>query len=133
MARCRWIVERCSFWGYKYKDQAVDIGGDRRISGLCMNLTLRDEDRRAVDLILDRSPKAAGNGSGQTVYATADPSLGHRVSQAQRLLQLLEWLPEGEPPADLVGRTLRRVEQLAHRAAIEDSLPNAVAGQRPVA
>ena len=131
MARCRWIVESRSFWGYK--DQAVDIGVDRRISGLCMNLTLREEDRRAVDLILDRSPKAAGTGSGQTVYATADPSLGQRVSQAQRLLQLLEWLPQGEPPADLVGRTVQFVEQSAHRGPIDNSLSSVAADQRPMA
>jgi len=98
-----------------------------------MNLTLREEDRRAVDLLLDRGLKAAGNGNGQTVYATADPTLGQRVSRAQQLLQLLEWLPESEPPVDLVGRTLQLVDQSAHRGAMRNELPNLVANQRPVA
>lgn len=83
-----------------------------------MNVTLAKEDRRAVDLLLDRGARAAGNagngngnGKGHAVFASADASLGERVARAQRLLQLLELMPGGEPPADLTARTLRFVEQ----------------------
>ena len=64
------------------------------------------------------------------MYAAADPSLGERVARAQRLLQLLEWLPDAEPPADLVNKTLRLVEQPARKA---EPLPSLLSGQRPVA
>lgn len=88
-----------------------------------MNVTLGKEDRRAVDLLLDRSARAAGNGGngngkGHTVYASADPTLGQRVARAQRLLQLLDLLPAGDPPADLVPRTLQFVEEFANRPAL---------------
>lgn len=102
-----------------------------------MNLTLREEDRSAVDLLLDRSPRAAGdgdgNGGGATIFASADPSLGQRVAKAQQLLQLLEWLPTSEPSADLVGRTLRVVDQGGRRGAPANQIPALVNNQRPVA
>lgn len=72
-----------------------------------MNVTLRKEDRRAVDLLLDRSVKAA---KGHAVYASADPTLGERISHAHRLLRLLDLLPDGDPPTDLVSKTVRYVE-----------------------
>jgi hypothetical protein len=99
-----------------------------------MNLTLGKEDRRAVDLLLDRSARAqgTGNGKGHAVYASADPTLGHRISQAHRLLQLLELLPGTEPPVDLVARTVRYVEEYSHRpAALRGAMPFLSNTQRP--
>jgi hypothetical protein len=74
-----------------------------------MNLTLDQEDRRAVDLLLDRTATVAGNGQGQLVYASTDRAMGDRVAGAQRLLQLLELMPHVDPPQDLVTRTLRHI------------------------
>ncbi|HXE53877.1 MAG TPA: hypothetical protein VN541_12720 [Tepidisphaeraceae bacterium] len=98
-----------------------------------MNLTLLEEDRRAVDLLLDRTPRAGDGDGGQPLFASADPSIGQRVARAQQLLQLLEVLPQNDPPADLVGRTLRMVEQAgpAH-GMIGPDLPS-FAGSRPMA
>lgn len=97
-----------------------------------MNFILAKEDRRAVDLLLDRSAKAAGNGSGHAVYASADPTLGQRIVRAQRLLQLLELFPGTEPPADLVMRTLRYIEQAgAGSVRMRPDFPNLISGQHP--
>jgi hypothetical protein len=103
------------------------------------DLTLSKEDRRAIDLLLDRSARAAagnggnGNGKGHTVYASADPALGQRIGQAQRLLQLLEMMPAGDPPADLVSRTLSFVDQFANRTAAlrPPQVPHLINSQRP--
>jgi hypothetical protein len=104
------------------------------------DLTLSKEDRRAVDLLLDRSARAAagtggnGNGKGHAVYASADPTLGQRIARTQRLLQLLELMPSGDPPADLVPRTLRFVEQFANQPAVlraPQQVPHLINSQRP--
>lgn len=85
-----------------------------------MKFQLRAEDRRAVDLILDR---AAGAREGHAVYAAADPSLSERVARAQRLLNLLNVLPEPELPPGLVGRTMRLIERTAQPHAAETAAP----------
>ncbi len=84
-----------------------------------MSVTMRDEDRRAIDLLLDRSPATAGGGNGMdgdgmsaAVYTThADPTSQDAIEGVERLLGLLSLLPAEEPPADLVERTLARCEQ----------------------
>ena len=83
-----------------------------------MSLNLRDEDRRAVDLLLDRSPAAAatshnGNGdAGGTVFA--QPGVAQeRLNRAERMLRMLDMLPAVDPPQDLVARTMRRLDETA--------------------
>ena len=76
-----------------------------------MNLILHPQDRHAVDLVLDRSVSAAGTGIDRLFFAPRDPSMGQRIVHTQRLLHLLQLLPTIEPPADLVVRTVRYVDQ----------------------
>ena len=92
---------------------------------------LRDEDRRAVDLLLDRAaagvrplPAGSGNGDGNGNgngnghhaammaggFSQVGESGGSRVPAVQKVFQVLDMLPDEEPPADLVVRTLRRLE-----------------------
>ena len=104
-----------------------------------MNVTLGPEDRRAVDLLLDRSPTAAAAGAaaghGKAVYATADPSLAERVAAAERLLSKLDALPQSEPSPDLAARTMRMIDQSVHgyAPAARSPMPHLVGSQRPVA
>ena len=70
-----------------------------------MKLTLGQDDRRAVDLLLDRTASVTGNGNGHSMYAGAESAIGERIAGAQRLLRLLELMPQVEPPQDLVSRT----------------------------
>jgi hypothetical protein len=105
-----------------------------------MSLTLRDEDRRALDLLLDRGPAArngngaAGNGNGGHgnggghVFAAADAVSPQRIDRAQRLLRMLDLLPQPEPAADLAARTLGRLEQTS--APVEVRHPLMTDGQR---
>ena len=76
---------------------------------------LRDEDRLAVDLLLDRAAAAPANGAsggnGHAVTGFSQVKGGaDQVGRVQAVLQVLEMMPAEEPPADLMARTLRRVE-----------------------
>ena len=79
-----------------------------------MNVTLREEDALALDLLLDRSRVASADGPG---FALASAG-GARVRSAEKVLGLLQWLPEAEPPQDLVARTLRFVDESAEGLAV---------------
>jgi len=89
---------------------------------------LSDNNRRAIDLMLDRGMSAAGpNGSpfssrdGMSAAAGyvshTGPADQQSVQAVQRVLDLLSLLPNEEPPADLVERTLARIEQAVSPAA----------------
>jgi cytochrome c-type biogenesis protein CcmH/NrfG len=86
--------------------------------GTDMKPTLGQEDRRAVDLLLDRAAALAGNGNGHSLYASTDQAMGKRIAGAQRLLKLLELMPSVDPPQDLVNRTLRRIDRAAAHPAV---------------
>ena len=68
-----------------------------------MTKRLGDSDRRAVDLLLDQAVDGGGDGNGGYVVH-AQPALGPGVPGVQRVLSLLDLLPEEEPPADLMKR-----------------------------
>jgi hypothetical protein len=88
-----------------------------------MKPALGQDDRRAVDLLLDRTASVAGNGNGHSVYASTDQAMGARIAGAQRLLKLLELMPQIDPPQDLVSRTLRRIDRAAaHPGAIRPQI-----------
>ena len=83
-----------------------------------MTFKLDADDRRAVDLLLDRTSAAAarngngnGNGNGHGSHGTfSEVSVDHeRLASAERVLRMLDLLPASDPPDDLVERTMRRV------------------------
>ena len=81
---------------------------------------LGDDDRRAVDLLLDR-----GNGTGDNItgtFVTPGGIAPKRVEAAEKILALLQLMPAAEPPADLVSKTMTRVDQ-AMRAMDAEQIP----------
>ena len=77
-----------------------------------MTKRLGDNDRRAVDLLLDRSTGTAngdGNGNGGYV-AHAQPATEPGIQSVQRVLSLLDLMPADEPAADLISRTMARID-----------------------
>ncbi|HZL33718.1 MAG TPA: hypothetical protein VFC78_00325 [Tepidisphaeraceae bacterium] len=76
-----------------------------------MKIKLRDEDRRAIDLLLDRSAAAAGKATGASVFAVADAAVNARVAPIQKILHLLDAMPAEEPSRNLLARTLRHIER----------------------
>jgi len=73
-----------------------------------MNATLHADDARALDLLLDRGPAAAAGPRFVPASAGQD-----RVRGVEKVLSLLRWLPDTDPPHDLVFRTLSLIEQSA--------------------
>jgi hypothetical protein len=110
-----------------------------------MSVRLRDEDRRAVDLLLDRAasgqgvrPPAAGNGHGlgngngngqmhATGFSPVSGDVQAGLPGVQKVLQVLDMLPAEEPPADLLARTLNRLdaELAGHPSALRAPQPAA--------
>ncbi len=88
-------------------------GAATNTSGVHMLQRLGDEDGRAVDLLLDKTANA-----GQTsMYAVPGyHGFEKRVHSVSGLLRLLDAMPATEPPADLMVRTMQRIEQRGHHA-----------------
>ena len=95
-----------------------------------MNVTLKKADAVAVDLLLDRSRAAVANGPRFAAAAVAQD----RLQSAEKVLGLLQLLPDVEPPQDLLSRTLRRVDQRLWQGpevAAEDQLPLGAGSPQP--
>lgn len=80
-----------------------------------MTPRLRNEDRLAVDLLLDRAVTGAGNGSGNghghaKGFTPVTGAVHERVGAVEKVLHVLDMFPVDDPPADLAARTMRRVD-----------------------
>lgn len=107
-------------------------------------MKLNENDARAVDMLLNGLPvgSAAGvadrrdgtstgaagaAGATSAVNAMSD-DLANRVTKVDDMLRLLDYLPADEPPANLVQKTLRRIEE---SRSVADAHPAVGAGARP--
>ena len=93
-----------------------------------MNMTLHADDGRALDLLLDRGPAAAADGP-RFVPAGAGQD---RVRSAEKVLSLLRWLPDTDPPHDLVFRTLSLIEQSADGRGARGGVHAAAEARHPL-
>ena len=83
-----------------------------------MNVRLRQDDAAAVDLLLDRAVSARGNGNGGNgdghaamfVSTTHDGVATDRLAAVERVLHVLDAMPNSDPSPDLLQRTLQRVD-----------------------
>lgn len=73
-------------------------------------MRLRDEDRLAVDLLLDRAVTSSGGGQAGTGFTPVNSGATEQVAKVQSLLHVLDMMPEEEPPDDLMAKTIGRVE-----------------------
>lgn len=95
-----------------------------------MSFQLSDDDRRAVDLLLDRSPTASGNGNSHALFAAADGVPQERIRGVEKILQVLEMMPPAEPPVDLLARTLQRLDEPA--GSLGPEIGPLIDAQRPI-
>jgi hypothetical protein len=72
-----------------------------------MKAMLNQQDAAALDLLLDHSQAASGHAA--TVFAPSEGAGHERVQHARKILNLLHLMQVGEPPRDLLTRTLRYV------------------------
>ena len=75
-----------------------------------MATKLSHEDSRAIDMLLDR------NGSepvmaGSSTVKSGKMNMKNRLRAADRMLRMLSQMPAAEPSADLVKRTLQRIDE----------------------
>jgi hypothetical protein len=96
--------------------------------GAIMSLMLKDEDRRALDLLLDRGQAATSGVAMQ--FATADPAVQQRMAGVQKVLGMLDLMPGEEPALDLAARTLGLIDAsfAEHPAALRALQPTMDAG-----
>ena len=76
-----------------------------------MSLSLSNDDRCAVDLLLEH----AQPGQSMSPCFTQAPSaeLQQRLSRVEKILHLLDLQPVSEPPVDLVAKTMARIDSTA--------------------
>ena len=86
-----------------------------------MNVTLRNEDALAIDLLLDRSSAASSDGNGgPAAFVQAADGVGpERVRAAEKVLSLLRLMPAEEPANDLAARTMSRLQEGFQPAAVD--------------
>jgi hypothetical protein len=91
--------------------------------GAIMSLMLKDEDRRALDLLLDRG--TAANSGAAMQFSTVDPAVQQRVAGVQKVLGMLDLMPDEEPALDLAARTLGLIDSsfADHPAALRALQP----------
>ena len=75
-----------------------------------MAKTLSHEDSRAIDLLLDRNGTSASVVGSSTVKS-GKMNMKNRLRAADRMLRTLSQMPAAEPSADLVKRTLQRIDE----------------------
>jgi len=77
-----------------------------------MSMRLKSEDRQAIDLLLERPDGHGDTPSVNQIFAKpVKGRMEKRLDSVERVLDLLETMPAMDPPADLLSRTLRRVEE----------------------
>jgi hypothetical protein len=76
---------------------------------------LQTEDGQAVDLLLDGQAVSLTDSGVFVKSVDVEPQ---RVQTVKQILSLLKQLPTEDPPRDLVGKTIRRINALA---AVESS------------
>ena len=97
-------------------------------------MRLADQDRHAIDLILDHGAASVTDAGGAFVAPPTGDEMRQRVAGIDTILAVLGTMPAQEPSPDLVARTMRRIDQ---RAADPDAdqitVPSLFDGDRPLA
>jgi hypothetical protein len=87
-----------------------------------MTRKLTDQDRQAVDLVLDRfTTMAREDGVIAVDGAPAEP----HVQSVEQILNVLAAMPAPEPAPDLVARTLARIDAMSPSGVMTDVRPPA--------
>src|SRR5437868_6259832 len=98
-----------------------------------MKVKLSEEDRCAIDLVLEQRAAAAAGGL-EHCFGKSSASLQKRVAQVGKLFDLLGHLPAEEPPANLVAATMKYVQRHEHEVIGQAAAPRrAVVVHHPAA
>lgn len=97
---------------------------------------LSHEDSRAIDMLLDRSGSAsvmmsAVSNVGSSTVKNGKMNMKNHLRAADRVLRTLSQMPAAEPSADLVKRTLARIDESTVVAPALLSEPQRYVDNRP--
>lgn len=87
---------------------------------------LSPEDRRAVDLVLDR--ESVGSNA---LYAAVTNGMGKRIHAVENLLRMLDTLPAEDPAPNLVSRVMDRIAEAEQGVRHVPSQPSIAPHHRP--
>jgi hypothetical protein len=96
-------------------------------------MRLRQTDAETVDLLLDRAATAQDGGDSQAAMAFHSSVSNDRVSAVEKVLNLLNVMPDSEPAPDLAKRTLAFVDQMGGSATMREPTAPQIDHGRPVA
>src|SRR5947208_11490841 len=109
-----WIEQIWKVFRGERKSGAAMVSRPQTQHGKCpMRKRLDDEDRRAVDLLLER-PNGVGDTPPveQLFRAPVGSGFERRLDAAEAVLSLLDRMPADDPPPDLVANTLQRIREI---------------------
>lgn len=81
-----------------------------------MKVKLTNEDRCAIDLVLEHRAASGAGGNLEHCYdkSAGAKSLKRRVDAVEKLCDVLDASPAAEPAPNLVAKTMRFIEENAH-------------------
>jgi hypothetical protein len=91
-----------------------------------MKVKLSSDDRCAIDLVLES--RAEGNGAVDSCFGKSTAALQKRMRVVDQILGTLAHMPAGDPPTNLVAKTLKFIKKHQNDVA---NVPAAV--RRPAA
>src|SRR5437868_10781760 len=83
---------------------------------------LGHDDQCAVDLVMEHRAAGPANGWAQCFHKNMSAGMRKRIDRVEKLLGLLDLMPAADPPANLVTKTLRRIEQSTGRRIPADPM-----------
>jgi hypothetical protein len=95
-----------------------------------MNKQLGKEDRRAVDLLLERADGVNNMPAVEQLFAApVHGNFERRLDAVEKILNLLDLMPSPEPSADLVRRTMQRIDDADAEPTVRGDASRAAAGR----
>jgi hypothetical protein len=95
-----------------------------------MDKQLGKEDRRAVDLLLERADGVNNMPAVEQLFAApVHGNFERRLDAVEKILNLLDLMPAPEPSADLVRRTMQRIEDADAEPSVRGDASRAAAGR----
>jgi hypothetical protein len=98
-----------------------------------MNKQLGKEDRRAVDLLLERADGVNNMPAVEQLFAApVHGNFERRLDAVEKILNLLDLMPSPEPSADLVRRTMQRIDDADAEPRARGDASRAAAGRTAI-
>jgi len=94
---------------------------------------LTADDGRMVDMLLNGESDGGANPPLSQVFSNPQPDIfEQRLDAVEKVLSLLDYMPASDPPANLISRTLDRIDEAgAHSQRVVPDVSRPAADDRP--